>query len=52
MAIRKELLRRRGAFAHAAVRAPGTALDDGTKSALDRLLAWMKDGQRAPWISV
>jgi 4-hydroxy-tetrahydrodipicolinate synthase len=40
MAIRKEVLRRRGALRHAGVRAPGVALDPGTSAALDRILAW------------
>ncbi len=40
MAIRKEVLRRRGAIAHAAVRPPAPALDASTREALDRVLAW------------
>jgi len=40
MAIRKEVLRRRGAIAHAGIRAPGGALDETTRHALDRVLAW------------
>jgi 4-hydroxy-tetrahydrodipicolinate synthase len=40
MAIRKEVLRRRGALRHAGVRAPGVTLDPGTSAALDRILAW------------
>ena len=36
MAIRKEMLRRRGAIAHAAVRPPAPALDASTREALDR----------------
>jgi 4-hydroxy-tetrahydrodipicolinate synthase len=40
MAIRKEALRRRGAIAHAAVRAPAGVLDETTRAALDRVLAW------------
>src|SRR5579872_1403787 len=42
MAIRKEVLRRRGAIANAAIRPPGGALDAGTLAALDRVLAWSK----------
>jgi 4-hydroxy-tetrahydrodipicolinate synthase len=42
MAIRKEVLRRRGALASAATRAPATKLDAATIAALDRVLAWMK----------
>ncbi len=51
MVIRKEILRRRGAMAHATVRAPGSALDAGTTSALDRLLKWVKKTEDAKWIS-
>jgi len=40
LAIRKEVLRRRGALRHAGVRVPGVALDPGTVEALDRILAW------------
>jgi 4-hydroxy-tetrahydrodipicolinate synthase len=42
MAIRKELLRRRGALADATVRPPGASLDPVTRAALDRLLGWMR----------
>jgi 4-hydroxy-tetrahydrodipicolinate synthase len=41
MAIRKEILRRRGALADAAVRAPGAALDPTTAAQLDRQLEWV-----------
>ena len=40
MAIRKEVLRRRGAIADAGSRAPGGTLDDGTRQGLDRVMAW------------
>jgi 4-hydroxy-tetrahydrodipicolinate synthase len=40
MAIRKEVLRRRGAIANAGIRTPGGTLDETTKKALDRVLAW------------
>jgi len=40
MAIRKEVLKRRGALASAEIRAPGGRLDDGTRTALDRVMAW------------
>jgi 4-hydroxy-tetrahydrodipicolinate synthase len=40
MAIRKEVLRRRGAIAHAGVRPPGGALDAATLDALDRVMRW------------
>lgn len=39
MAIRKEMLKRRGAVAHAGARAPAAALDGPTREALDRILA-------------
>jgi 4-hydroxy-tetrahydrodipicolinate synthase len=52
MAIRKDVLRRRGAIASAAVRAPAASLDAGTLAALERLLRWMRDSQGVPWISV
>ena len=40
MAIRKEVLKRRGVLASAAIRAPGGTLDETTRAALDRVLAW------------
>jgi len=52
MAIRKEVLRRRGVLQDAATRAPGAALDASTRSALERMLAWTKRTQGAAWISV
>ena len=39
MAIRKEMLRRRGAIAHPSVRAPAAVLDEPTEAALSRILA-------------
>ena len=42
MAIRKEVLRRRGALSSAATRAPGAQLDDTTRLALDRVMAWTR----------
>jgi 4-hydroxy-tetrahydrodipicolinate synthase len=44
MAIRKEVLRRRGAIAHAGIRPPGGTLDQPTKDALDRVMAWTGQG--------
>jgi 4-hydroxy-tetrahydrodipicolinate synthase len=41
MAIRKEILKRRGALAHAGIRPPGAELDEATKAALDRVLKWL-----------
>jgi 4-hydroxy-tetrahydrodipicolinate synthase len=40
MAIRKEVLRRRGVLACADIRPPGAKLDAATVAALDRVLAW------------
>ncbi|MGH9307888.1 MAG: dihydrodipicolinate synthase family protein [Vicinamibacterales bacterium] len=40
MAIRKEVLHRRGALASPATRAPAPALDQTTRDALDRVMAW------------
>lgn len=42
MAIRKEVLRRRGAIASAGIRPPGAALDTATAAALDRVLDWTR----------
>ena len=52
MAIRKEVFRRRGAIADASTRAPGPVLDDGTRAALDRVLAWTAAQEGGSWISV
>lgn len=52
MAIRKEVLRRRGALTDASIRPPGGMLDAATRAALDRLLTWMRDKQGVKWISV
>jgi 4-hydroxy-tetrahydrodipicolinate synthase len=51
MAIRKEVLRRRGALADNSTRAPGPVLDPTTAAALDRVLRWTAAGEAAPWIS-
>jgi 4-hydroxy-tetrahydrodipicolinate synthase len=50
MAIRKEILRRRGAIAHATTRAPGAGLDPATIAALDQLLAWYRETTRPSWL--
>jgi 4-hydroxy-tetrahydrodipicolinate synthase len=50
MAIRKEVLRRRGALTESATRAPGPVLDDITRAALDRVLAWTATQEGASWI--
>src|SRR4051812_32186796 len=52
MAIRKEVLRRRGALTSAATRAPAGALDKPTLAALDRVLAWVTSQKGMEWISV
>ena len=52
MAIRKEVLRRRGALASAATRAPAGGLDGPTRQALDRVLAWVTSQKGMEWISV
>jgi 4-hydroxy-tetrahydrodipicolinate synthase len=52
MAIRKEVLRRRGALASAATRAPAGGLDAPTKQALDRVLTWVTTQKGMEWISV
>lgn len=51
MAIRKEVLRRRGALASATIRLPGARLDAGTQAALERVLAWIGKSEGAKWIS-
>jgi 4-hydroxy-tetrahydrodipicolinate synthase len=43
MAIRKEVLRRRGAIMYAGIRQPGGALDQTTTDALDRVMKWTSD---------
>jgi 4-hydroxy-tetrahydrodipicolinate synthase len=52
MAIRKEVLRRRGVITDARIRPPGSTIDEKTSEALVRLLTWMRDVQGAKWISV
>jgi 4-hydroxy-tetrahydrodipicolinate synthase len=42
MAIRKEVLHRRGALASPATRAPAAQLDGSTREALDRVMAWVE----------
>jgi 4-hydroxy-tetrahydrodipicolinate synthase len=51
MAIRKEVLRRRGALASSAIRPPGGRLDAATTEALDRVLAWVRSAEGMEWIS-
>jgi 4-hydroxy-tetrahydrodipicolinate synthase len=52
MAIRKEVLRRRGALKSAATRAPAGALDAPTRDSLDRVLTWVTSQKGMEWISV
>src|SRR5262245_41077945 len=47
MAIRKEVLKRRGAIANADIRAPGGRLDEGTRAALDRVMAWTEGAEKS-----
>lgn len=50
LAIRKEVLRRRGAIASAAIREPGATLDQTTLDALDRMLVWTAEvGKLVSW---
>ena len=51
MAIRKEVLHRRGALATPAIRPPGGQLDTPTREALDRVLAWVQAREGIEWIS-
>ena len=46
MAIRKEVLRRRGAIAHAGIRPPGGQIDQTTREALDRVMKWSEGRER------
>ena len=51
MAIRKEVLRRRGVLADASIRSPGAVADAATLTALDTLLEWMRTKQGVKSIS-
>ncbi len=51
MAIRKEVLKRRGLIRDSGTRAPGARIDAGTAAALDRLLAWTATQEGCAWIS-
>lgn len=50
LAIRKEIYRRRGALSDNSTRAPGPTLDEATRAALDRVLAWTAAQEGASWI--
>ena len=52
MAIRKDVLHRRGALASAATRAPAAGLDATTTQALDRVLQWVTSPKGLEWICV
>jgi 4-hydroxy-tetrahydrodipicolinate synthase len=52
IALRKEVLRRRGAIAHAGIRPPGMKPDAATLAALDRLLGWLRAQKEESWISI
>jgi 4-hydroxy-tetrahydrodipicolinate synthase len=47
MAIRKEVLHRRGALASPATRSPASQLDRNTREALDRVMAWVEASRSA-----
>jgi len=52
MAIRKEVLHRRGALANPSTRPPGAQLDQATREALDRVMTWVEQqGAGVAWIS-
>ena len=51
MALRKEMLKRRGAITHAGVRSPGASLDAASRRALDEVLKWTREQQGVTWIS-
>jgi 4-hydroxy-tetrahydrodipicolinate synthase len=51
VAIRKEVLRRRGVLTDASTRAPGAVLDEGTRQMLERVLSWTARQEGAEWIS-
>ena len=48
MAIRKEVLHRRGALASPATRAPAAQLDETTRKALDRVMDWVRVNSQRP----
>lgn len=50
VALRKEVLRRRGAITDASIRPPGARLDKTTLAALDQMLAWLRR-RGVTWIS-
>lgn len=51
IALRKEVLRRRGVIEHTGVRAPAPGVDAATLTSLDRLWRWLAATQEESWIS-
>ena len=49
LAIRKEVLRQRGALQTSNVRSPGPNLSESTRLALDHVLGWMRTKQKIQW---
>lgn len=52
IALRKEVLHRRGAIADTTIRPPGMKPDPATLAALDRLLGWVRSRKEDSWISI
>ena len=50
-AVRKEMLRRRGLFADASIRAPGVVLDDRARTAIGGLIARVAARDGAAWLA-
>lgn len=50
-AVRKEMLRRRGLFADASIRAPGVVLDDRARAAIAELIARVAARDGASWLA-
>lgn len=51
VALRKAVLKRRGAIEHRQVRAPGSPVSEDTDRALDNLWDWMVENREETWIS-
>lgn len=52
IALRKEVLRRRGAITDAMIRPPGLKPDAGTLEALGLILDWVRKNKEDSWISI
>jgi 4-hydroxy-tetrahydrodipicolinate synthase len=52
IALRKEVLRRRGAIVDATIRPPGMRPDAATLEALDRVLGWLRGQKEESWICI